>query len=63
MYCVVFIYLACSHITQTSIYNVICSVAGYPRCVSVHQDIQLEQWHNVFQHDDWQFDTWQQAAL
>jgi len=39
------------------------AAAGHPCCVSVHQDIQLEQWNNVFQHDDRQSDPWQQAAL
>jgi len=38
-------------------------VAGHPGIVSVHKDIQLEQRYNVLQHDDWQSDPWQQAAL
>ena len=32
---------------------------GYPGCVSVYKDLQLEQWYDVFQHDNWQPDTWQ----
>jgi len=38
-------------------------MTGDPGCVSIHQDIQLEQRHNVLQHDNWQSHTWQQAAL
>jgi len=41
----------------------VAAVAGHPCCVSVHQDIQLEQWNDVFQYDDWQSDPWQQIAL
>jgi len=43
--------------------NVMFAVVGCAGCISIYKDIQLEQWYNIFQHDNWQSDTWQQAAV